>query len=191
MIYLPINLVHWSSSSPSVVFPLTWHRNEPPWDALYDTSVSSSSSSCCSPLAMIWSSPPRPSCSDLSIIDPWILHLDQYTSKVIDHYLRINLNFLVVFFILMPPPNFIDSTFSSSSRAHESWTNTFSSDTNYCVHNPGYHTYYDTNSWEIRDIHRWSQARYEIDYLEHTRWILKNIIGRTHNLMWPKLGLRP
>ena len=24
-------------------------------------------------------------------------------------------------------------------------------DTNYCVHKPGYHTYYDINSWEIRD----------------------------------------
>ena len=57
-------------------------------------------------------------------------------------------------------------------------------DTNYCVHNPGYHTYYDTNSWEIRDPHRRPQARHKIDYLEHTRWILKNIWRRTHNLTW-------
>ena len=53
---------------------------------------------------------------------------------------------------------------------------------NCCVHNPGYHTYYYTNSWEIRDPHRRPQARHEIDYLKHTRWILTNT--RTHNLTW-------
>jgi len=58
------------------------------------------------------------------------------------------------------------------------------SDTNCCVHNPGYHIYYDTNSWEIRDLHRWPQARHKIDYLEHTRWRLKDIRRRTHNLTW-------
>jgi len=57
-------------------------------------------------------------------------------------------------------------------------------DTNSCVHNPGYHSYYYTNSWEIRDPHRRPQARHEIDYLEHTRWILKDIRRRTHNLTW-------
>jgi len=57
-------------------------------------------------------------------------------------------------------------------------------DINYGVHNSGYHTYYDTNSWEIWEPHRRPQARHEIDYLEHTRWILKNIRRRTHNLTW-------
>ena len=76
--------------------------------------------------------------------------LVQYIPKVIDFFLRINLNFLFVFFILMPPSNSIDSTSSFSSRALESWTNTISSDTNCCEHNLGYHTYYDTNSYEIQ-----------------------------------------
>ena len=58
----------------------------------------------------------------------------QYTPKVIDLYLRTNLNFLVVFFILMPPPNSIDLT-SSSSRALEFWTNTISSDIICCERN--------------------------------------------------------
>ena len=31
--------------------------------------------------------------------------------------------------------------------------------------------------------HWWPQARHEIDYLEHTRWILKDT-RRTHNLTW-------
>ena len=75
-IYLPINLVCWSSSSPSVVFPLTCCRSEPPLDAFRDASVSSSSSSYRPPLAMIRSSLPRLPCSDLSIIEPWWLHLD-------------------------------------------------------------------------------------------------------------------
>ena len=60
-------------------------------------------------------------------------------------------------------------------------------DINYCVHNPGYHTYYDTNRWKIWDPHRRPQARHEIDYLEHTRWILKNI--RTHSLTWFRSNL--
>ena len=131
-IYLPINLIHWSSSSPSIVFPLTYCRSETSWDALWDASMSSSSSSYCLPLAMIRSSPTRLPCSDLSINKPWRLHLDQYTLKVIDLYLRINLNFVVIFFILMPPPNSIDLTSSTSSRALESWTNTISSDTICC-----------------------------------------------------------
>ena len=67
--------------------------------------------------------------SDLSIIEPWRL-LDQYTPKVIDFYLRTNLNFLVVFFVLMPLPNSIDSISSALSRALEFWMNTISSDTN-------------------------------------------------------------
>ena len=54
--------------------------------------------------------------------------------------------------------------------------------TNYCVHNLGYHTYYDINSWEIRDRHRRPQACHEIDYVKHTRWILKDIRRRTYNL---------
>ena len=123
--------------------------------------MSSSSSSYRPPLVMIRSSPPRLPCSDLSIIEPWRLYLDQYTIKITDLYLRTNLNFIVVFFVLMPPPNSIDSTSSASSRALKFWTNTISSDTNccaklicfdsnYCVQNLGYHTYYDTNSWEIR-----------------------------------------
>jgi len=57
------------------------------------------------------------------------------------------------------------------------------SDTNCSVYNLGYHTYYDTNSWEIRDPHCRPQARHEIDHLEHTRWILKDI-RRTNNLTW-------
>jgi len=61
----------------------------------------------------------------LSIIEPWRLHLEQYTLKVIDLYLRTNINFLIVFFILMPPPNSLEI---SSSRAFESWTNTINSD---------------------------------------------------------------
>jgi len=168
-------------SSPSTIFPLTCYHSEPPWDALCDAFMSSSSLSCRPSLAMIRSSSLHLTCSDLSIIEPWWLHLNQYTSKVIDLYIRTNLNFLVVFFILMPPPNSIDLTsYSSSSRALESWTNTISFDTiccdeidmldtNYCVHNPWYHTYYDTNSWAIRDPHRRPQARHEIDSLEHTR----------------------
>ena len=34
------------------------------------------------------------------------------------------------------------------------------------------------------DPHRWPQARHEIEYLEHTRWILKDSRKRTHNLTW-------
>ena len=34
------------------------------------------------------------------------------------------------------------------------------------------------------DPHRRPQARHEIDYLEHTRRILKDIRRRTHNLTW-------
>ena len=34
------------------------------------------------------------------------------------------------------------------------------------------------------DPHRRPQARHEIDYLEHTRWILKDIRRRTYNLTW-------
>ena len=93
----------------------------------------------------------------------------------------------------MPLPNSIDSTSSASSRALESWTDTICSniivvtklrcsDTNCCVHNSEYHTCYDINSWEIRDPHWRPQACHEIDYLEHTRWILKNTRRRTHNL---------
>ena len=70
--------------------------------------------------------------ANLSIIEPWRLHLDQYTLKVIGLYLRTYLNFLVVFFILMPSSNSIDSTFSASSRALKAWTNTFRSDTICC-----------------------------------------------------------
>jgi len=55
------------------------------------------------------------------------------------------------------------------------------SDINYCVHNLGYHTYLIPI---VRRYHRQPQARYEIDYLEHTRWILKDIRRRTHNLKW-------
>ena len=70
--------------------------NESPWDALCGDSVRSSSSHCRPPLVMIQLSPlcsclPR---SNLSIIEPWRLHLDQYTLKVIDIYLISNLNFL-------------------------------------------------------------------------------------------------
>jgi len=105
---------------PPLYFPLTCCRSEPPWDALCDASVSSSSPSCHSPLAMIQLSPSRLPCSDLNIIELWWLHLNQYTTKVIDFYLRTNLNFLIIFFILMPPSNSIDLTSSSSSRALES-----------------------------------------------------------------------
>ena len=112
------------------LFFLTCCRNEPPWDALCDASVSSSSLSCRPLLTMIQSSPPCLPCSDLSIIEPW-LHLDQYTPKLIDFYLKTNLNFLLIFFILMPLPNSIDLT-SSSSRALEFWRNTISSDTICC-----------------------------------------------------------
>ena len=121
MFYLPINLVHWSFSSPSVVFLLTCCRSEPLWDALCDASVNSSSPSYCSPLVMIRSSPPRLACLDLNIIKSWWLHLDQYIPKVYDLYLRTNLNFLIVFFILIPPRNSIDLTSSSSSRALKFW----------------------------------------------------------------------
>ena len=128
----------WSISSvdhlrhPPLFFSLTGCRSKPPWDTLYDASVSSSSSYCRPPLAMIRSSPPRLPRSDLGVINPWRLHLDQYTLKIIDLYLRTNLNFLVVFFILMPPPNSIELTSSSSYRALESWTNTTSSDNICC-----------------------------------------------------------
>jgi len=35
-----------------------------------------------------------------------------------------------------------------------------------------------------RDIHRRPQAHHKIDYLERTRWILKDIKRKTHNLTW-------
>ena len=35
-----------------------------------------------------------------------------------------------------------------------------------------------------RDPNRQPQARHKIDYLEHTRWILKDIRRKTHNLTW-------
>ena len=107
---------------------------------------------------MIQSLPSHLPCSDLSIIEPWRLHLDQYTSKVIDIYLRTNLNFLI--FILMPPSNstwhlLLHLEHSSLERTTSALilfvvTKLIYSDTNCCVHKPGYHTYYDTNSWEIR-----------------------------------------
>ena len=34
------------------------------------------------------------------------------------------------------------------------------------------------------DPHRWPQACHEIDYFKHTRWILKDIRRRAHNLTW-------
>jgi len=44
-------------------------------------------------LVMVRSSPPRLSHSDMYIIEPWWLHLVQHTPKVIDLYLRTNINF--------------------------------------------------------------------------------------------------
>jgi len=194
MIYL--NLVCWSSSSPSPIFFLDLLPQWPFMGCLVWCLHELIELSCRFPLTMIRSSPLRLPCSDLSVIEPWWLHLDQYTLKVIYLYLKTNINFLVVFFIFMPPPNSIDSTASSSSGALESWTNTISSDTICC--NWNWYALIPVVACVTRDTiltiipivgdteipHWWPQARHEIGYLKHTRWILKHIWRRTHNLMW-------
>ena len=135
---------------------------------------------------------PRLPCLDLSIIESWRLHLDQYSPNAIDLYLRINLNFLVVFFILMPPPNSIDSTSSASSRTLESWTNPIS-ETNCCVHNPGYHTYYDTDSWEIRRSPPTTTSTLWDRLLRAHKMNIKRYKKKNtqFNVVRPKLGLCP
>ena len=35
-----------------------------------------------------------------------------------------------------------------------------------------------------KNLHWQPQARHKIDYLKHTRWIIKDTWRRTHNLMW-------
>ena len=122
-----IHLVHWSSFCYfffNFLLLFAVHTNSkstwsPIWDVLCDASVSSSSSPYHPSLAMIRSSPPRLPCSNLSIIDPWGLHLDQYTPKVINLYLRTIWTFFAVFFALMPLPNSIDLTSPSPYWALE------------------------------------------------------------------------
>ena len=64
------------------------------------------------------------------------------------------------------------------------WPKLIYSKTNCCVHNPGYHTYLIPIVGRYEDPHRRPQAYHEIDYFEHTRWILKDIRRRIHNLTW-------
>ena len=67
------------------------------------------------------------------------------------------------------------------------------SDTNCCVHNSDTILTMIPIVRKYRDPHRRPQARHGIDYLEHTRWILKDIRRRNtqFNLVRSKLGLRP
>ena len=66
------------------------------------------------------------------------------------------------------------------------------SDTNCCVHNPGYHTYYDTNSWEIRRSPPMTSStswdRLSRAHKMNTKKYKKNT---QFNVLRPKLGLRP
>ena len=112
------------------------------------------------------------------------LHLDQYTSKVIDLHLRTNLNFLccifhldasaelyrfdIFFFIL------ITRTLDRAPSALIPIVACITQDT-ILIMIPIIRRY--------GDPHRRPQARHEIDYLEHTRRILK-YIRKTHNLTW-------
>jgi len=196
MIYLPIILVHWSSSSPSVIFFL--------W---FVAAVSLHGMPCAmSPWAH----------QDCLVIHHWwwsvrhlcVYHVQIWASLSLDDSTLINILQKSSIFTLEQIWPFLLSSSSLSLRQtpstwhlllhleHSSLEQTLSALIpfvvnvidilwyNCCMHNPGYHTYYDTNSWEIR---RFPLTTLSTPWDQLSRAYKMNIkrLRRTiHNLTW-------
>ena len=156
--------------------------------------MSSSISSCRPPLAMIWSSPLCPLCSDLSILE-----LDDSTlTNALQKSSIFTLEQIWTFLLsssswcLHRTPStwhLLHLEHSSIERTPSALilfvvTKLICSGSNCCVHNRDTILTMISKVGRYEDLHWRSQTRHEIDYLEHTRWILKDIRRRTHNLTW-------